>query len=99
MEYSGGTNRPPNRPPNCAFVFLRGAVFLRADSVVAEPQSANIIVRDGERLSLLELEQVTGNYVRVHSGGRTYLTRTTMDRMAQRLAGAQLSSVAAGQAS
>ena len=59
---------------------------------VAAPQSERIVVRDGERLSLLEVEQVTwfesaGNYVRVHSGGRTYLTRTTMDRMAQRLAG------------
>lgn len=28
-----------------------------------------------------------GNQIRVHSAGRTYLTRTTMDRMAQRLVG------------
>jgi two-component system LytT family response regulator len=59
---------------------------------VAAPKSGRIVVRDGQRLSLLEIEQVSwfesaGNYVRVHSGGRTYLTRTTMDRMGQRLAG------------
>jgi two-component system LytT family response regulator len=50
------------------------------------------VVRDGERLSLLEAEQIewfesAGNYVRVHSGGRAYIMRATMDRIAQRLAG------------
>ena len=44
-----------------------------------------------DRVSLLEIEQIewfesAGNYVRVHSRGRAYLTRTTMDRVAQRLA-------------
>jgi two-component system, LytTR family, response regulator len=49
-------------------------------------------VRDAdERLSLLETEQIewfesAGNYVRVHSRGQSYLMRTTMDRVAQRLA-------------
>jgi two-component system LytT family response regulator len=41
---------------------------------------------------LLEVEQIdwfesAGNYVRVHSGGRSYVMRMTMDRVAQRLAG------------
>jgi two-component system, LytTR family, response regulator len=59
---------------------------------VAIPPSERIVVRDGDRLSFLEIEQIAwfesaGNNVRVHSAGRTYLMRTTMDRMAQRLAG------------
>jgi two-component system LytT family response regulator len=49
-----------------------------------------IVVRDGDRLSFVEIEQVAwfesaGNHVRVHAGDRTYLVRTTMDRMAKRL--------------
>jgi two-component system LytT family response regulator len=48
-------------------------------------------VRDGERLALIEVERVewfesAGNYVRVHSGGRAYLVRSTMDRIAERVA-------------
>jgi two-component system LytT family response regulator len=44
-----------------------------------------------DRMSLLEIEHIEwfesdGNYVRVHSRGRSYLMRTTMDRVAQRLA-------------
>jgi two-component system LytT family response regulator len=54
--------------------------------------SDRLVVRDGDRLSLLEIEQVAwlesaGNLVRVHSGNRVYLVRTTMDRLAARLAG------------
>lgn len=56
------------------------------------PAPDRLVVRDADRLALLELEQIdwfesAGNYVRVHSGGRPYLMRTTMDRMAQRLGG------------
>ncbi len=57
------------------------------------PSSADrLVVRDADRLSLIEIEQVdwfesAGNYVRVHSAGRAYLMRTTMDRIAQRVAG------------
>jgi two-component system LytT family response regulator len=56
------------------------------------PPSERLVVRDGDRLSLLEIDQVdwfesAGNYVRVHSAGRAYLTRTTMDRVVQRLTG------------
>src|SRR5256885_3685149 len=49
-------------------------------------------VRDADdRVSLLEIEQIewfesAGNYVCVHSRGRSYPMRTTMDRVAQRLA-------------
>jgi two-component system LytT family response regulator len=58
----------------------------------APPPSERFVVRDGERLSLLEVEQIdwfesAGNYVRVHSAGRPYIMRMTMDRVAQRLAG------------
>jgi two-component system LytT family response regulator len=50
-----------------------------------------LVVRDGERLALLNVEQVewfesAGNYVRAHSSGRTFLMRTTMDRLAERVA-------------
>jgi two-component system LytT family response regulator len=58
----------------------------------AMPPSERLVVREGDRLSLLEIDQISwfesaGNYVRIHSAGRAYLKRTTMDRMAQRLAG------------
>jgi two-component system LytT family response regulator len=58
----------------------------------APPPPDRLVVRDGDLLSFLEIEQIdwiqsAGNYVQVHSGGRTYLLRTTMDRIAQRLAG------------
>jgi two-component system LytT family response regulator len=59
---------------------------------VATPPSERLVVRDADRLSLIEIEQIdwfesAGNYVRVHSGGRVYLMRITMDRVVQRLAG------------
>ena len=62
-----------------------------APGAVAMPPSERFVVRDGERLSFLELGQIdwfesAGNYVRVHSAGRAYLMRTTMDRVAQRVA-------------
>jgi len=50
------------------------------------------VVRDADdRVSLLEIEHIEwfeseGNYVRVHSRGRSYLMRRTMDRVAQQLA-------------
>lgn len=61
-----------------------------------EPPAASaaerFVVRDGdERVSLLDSEQIewfesAGNYVRVHSRGQSYIMRTTMDRVARRLA-------------
>ena len=61
-----------------------------APATVPLPPSERLVVRDGEGLLLLEPSQVdwiesAGNYVRVHSGARAYLTRTTMDRVARRL--------------
>jgi two-component system, LytTR family, response regulator len=49
-----------------------------------------LVVRAGDSLSFVEVDQVdwfesAGNHVRVHSGGQSYLMRTTMDRIAQRL--------------
>jgi two-component system LytT family response regulator len=63
-----------------------------ATAMPTSPPSADrIVVREGDRLSFVEVEQVAwfesaGNHVRVHLANRTHLVRTTMDRMAQRLA-------------
>ncbi len=61
-------------------------------SVAETPTSERLVVRDGERLSFVEIERVewfesAGNYIKVHSGGHAYVMRATMDRLAQRLAG------------
>lgn len=63
-----------------------------APAPVAIPPSERLVVRDGERLSFIEIEHVewfesAGNYVRVHGAGRTYIMRSTMDRIARRIAG------------
>jgi two-component system, LytTR family, response regulator len=63
-----------------------------ATAMPAPPAAEDrLVVRDGDRLSFVEIAQVAwfesaGNHVRVHVGNRTYLVRTTMDRVAQRLA-------------
>jgi two-component system LytT family response regulator len=61
-------------------------------SVAETPTSERLVVRDGERLSFVEIDHVerfesAGNYIKVHCGGRSYVMRATMDRLAQRLAG------------
>jgi two-component system LytT family response regulator len=61
-------------------------------SVAEPPTSERLVVRDGERLSFVEIDHVewfesAGNYIKVHSSGRSYVMRATMDRLAQRLAG------------
>jgi two-component system LytT family response regulator len=62
-----------------------------AESPAVRPPE-RFVVRDADdRVSLLEIEHIewfesAGNYVRVHSRGRSYLMRTTMDRVARRLA-------------
>jgi two-component system, LytTR family, response regulator len=53
---------------------------------------ARLVVRDGERLMLLDINRIewiesAGDHVRVHSAGRSYLLRATMERLEQRLAG------------
>lgn len=63
-----------------------------AEGLAAGPPD-RLAVRDGDRLLLLAIDDIdwfesAGNYVRVHSAGRAYLMRTTMDRLAQRLAAA-----------
>jgi two-component system LytT family response regulator len=55
------------------------------------PASERLVVRDDDRLSFVEVDQVewfesAGNYVKVHSGGRAYTMRATMDRLVLRLA-------------
>ena len=73
---------------------LEGLLAERAPATEAPPMppTERFVVRDADRLLLLEVDQIdwfesAGNYVRVHSGGRGYIIRTTMDRVAQRLAG------------
>jgi two-component system LytT family response regulator len=72
---------------------LEGLMAQRAAAApepAAAPSTERFVVRDADRLSLLEPEQIewfesAGNYVRVHSAGRTYVMRATMDRVARRL--------------
>ena len=65
---------------------------LHGTEPLADRAPERMVVRDAaDCVSLLEIEQVewfesAGNYVRVHSRGRSYIVRTTMDRVAQRLA-------------
>ena len=63
-----------------------------ASVVPARGTATRFVVRDGERLLLLEVDRIdwfesSGNYVRVHSDGRAYVMRATMDTVARRLAG------------
>lgn len=63
-----------------------------APSIPVAPTGRLVVRGDGDRLSLIEIDQVewfesAGNYVKVHSAGHTYLMRSTMDNIAQRLAG------------
>jgi two-component system LytT family response regulator len=70
--------------------------LLAARAAAADARSIQpvrrFVVRDGERASLLEPRDIdwfesAGNWVCVHAGTRTYTMRTTMDRVAERLAG------------
>lgn len=76
---------------------LEGLLSRRATS---DPEAAparppeRFVVRDGERLVLLETARIdwfesAGNYVQVHSADHVYVIRTTMDRIALRLAGSE----------
>jgi len=56
------------------------------------PIARRFVARDGERASLFAARDIdwfesAGNWVCVHTSGKTYTMRTTMDRVAQRLAG------------
>jgi two-component system LytT family response regulator len=65
---------------------------MRGDAPAAVEAPDRLVVRDSdERVALVEIDQVEwfesdGNYVRVHSRGRPYIMRTTMDRVARRVA-------------
>jgi two-component system LytT family response regulator len=63
------------------------------EPATAPPAAAQdrFVARDADRLVLLDADRIDwfesmGNYVRVHSDGRAYLMRTTMDAVAHRLA-------------
>ena len=75
---------------------LEGLLAQRpSDGVSERPAPApadRLVVRDGDRLAFVDIGTIdwvesAGNYVRVHTGPRTYLMRTTMDRMVRRLEG------------
>ena len=62
----------------------------RSVTVSAEPVPQRFAVRDGERTCFLEQTSIdwfesAGNWVRVHSGGRMYTMRSTMNDVARRL--------------
>jgi two-component system LytT family response regulator len=62
-----------------------------AASAEVRPPERFVVRGADDRASLLEIEHIEwfeseGNYVRVHSRGRSYLMRATMDSVAQRLA-------------
>jgi two-component system LytT family response regulator len=70
---------------------LLAEVAPAAGTVIAPTE--RFVVRDGDRIAFVDVAQVewfqsAGNYVRVHSGGRAYTMRTTMDRVELRI-GAQ----------
>jgi two-component system LytT family response regulator len=59
-----------------------------------DPARERFVVRDGERLRLIDVADVewfesAGNYVRVHGARHSYLMRSTMDRVARRLQGGE----------
>ena len=73
---------------------LLGRRSAAADDAAPTRPPERFVVRDGERLVLVETNRIdwfesAGNYVQVHSGERIYVMRTTMDRVAVRLAGSE----------
>lgn len=72
---------------------LEGLLATRAGTSESMPPSSpaqRFVVRDGDRVALLETGDIdwfesAGNWVHVHSRGRRYVMRMTMDRVAHRL--------------
>jgi two-component system LytT family response regulator len=65
---------------------------LPAERPPAAPPAERLVVHEGDRLAFVDIGSIdwvesAGNYVRVHVGSRSYLMRTTMDRMVKRLDG------------
>jgi two-component system LytT family response regulator len=61
-------------------------------ATAARSSATRFVVRDGERLLLVDVDCIdwfesSGNYVRVHSGGRATVMLATMDTVARRLVG------------
>jgi two-component system LytT family response regulator len=61
-----------------------------ATASMAPTSARRFVARDGDRLVLIDVERIDwveslGNYVRVHSGGESYVMRSTMDTIARRL--------------
>jgi two-component system LytT family response regulator len=57
-----------------------------AHGAEASPQPKRLVIRDGGRVTFIDPATVdwieaAGNFVRVHTGGRTHLHRATMDAM------------------
>lgn len=75
---------------------LEGLLADRTATSSATPATPNgatrFVARDGDRLVLIDVDRVDwfesmGNYARVHTNGRHYVMRMTMDAIARRLAG------------
>jgi two-component system, LytTR family, response regulator len=82
--------REPSAPERLEGLLAQRPAMAREVSAGSLPE--RLVVRDGERLLFVETEQIdwiesAGNYVRIHNAGRAYLMRTTMNRIARRLAG------------
>jgi two-component system, LytTR family, response regulator len=82
--------REPSAPERLEGLLAQRPAMAREVSAGSPPE--RLVVRDGERLLFVETEQIdwiesAGNYVRIHNAGRAYLMRTTMNRIARRLAG------------
>jgi two-component system LytT family response regulator len=71
---------------------LAGRVSAAPVPADGAPTPERLVVQDGARLAFVEVAAIDwieayGNYVRVHTGARHYLVRTTMARMAHRVGG------------
>ncbi len=71
---------------------LATSALLPATQPTTRKAIDRLVVHDGDRLSFVDIRTVewieaSGNYVRVHAGARSYLLRTTMNRMAERVGG------------
>lgn len=71
---------------------LEGLLSQRAIAGAPAPIATRFVARDGNRLVLIDVDRIDwfesmGNYARVHSAGRQYVMRMTMDAIARRLLG------------
>lgn len=69
---------------------LERLVAMSEPTATTAKAAERLVVNDGDRLSFVDVRTVdwieaSGNYVRVHTGARNYLLRTTMNRIADRV--------------